>query len=194
MEVELSTEVTKEDIENGVEDEYGVVCSVRLNEFEKDDFKCRQDIDGDYYLFLDSSFTGLEKALIAYASDGSGRKPDYHNDSLIIYQYGDVFQAEFGIDYNVSKEFEESPNFDFENAEIVCSVKLSDFEKSEFKCRQNANGKYYLFISPDFTGLANELCAYCNDGSGRKPNYDRDSLIIYQNGEDFAAKFGELRR
>ena len=171
-------------------DDSDVVCRVRLNEFEKGDFKCRRDIDGNYYLFLDSSFTGLEKDIIAYASDGSGRKPDYHNDSLIIYQYGEDFHAEFGIDYNLSKKFEDAPNFDFENAEIVCSVKLKDFEKSDFKCQQNANGDYYLLCLPSFTGLENPLVAYASNGSGRKPDFLNDSLIIYQNGDDFYAEYG----
>ena len=82
-------------------------------------------------------------------------------------------------------------DFDFENAEIVCSVKLSDFEKSEFKCRQNTNGKYYLLCLPSFTGLENALVAYASDGSGRKPSFSNDSLIIYQNEDSFAAMFGK---
>lgn len=80
--------------------------------------------------------------------------------------------------------------FDFNNAEIVCSVKLNEFEKSEFKCQQNANGDYFLLCLPSFTGLENPLVAYASDGSGREPDFLNDSLIIYQNGDDFAAKFG----
>ncbi len=84
----------------------------------------------------------------------------------------------------------DTSNFDFKNAEIVCCVKLNDFEESEFKCRQNANGDYYLLCLPSFTGLEIPFAAYASDGSGRKPNYLDDSLIIYENGDDFAAKFG----
>jgi hypothetical protein len=59
----------------------------------------------------------------------------------------------------MSKEKTQNQNtdFDFENAEIVCSVKLSDFEKSEFKCRQNTNGKYYLLCLPS---LHMNICSY----------------------------------
>ena len=90
------------------------------------------------------------------------------------------------------KEVEsQTQEFDFENSEIVCSVKLSDFEKSEFKCRQNTNGKYYLLCLPSFTGLENALVAYASDGSGRKPSFSNDSLIIYQSGDEFAAMFGK---
>lgn len=90
------------------------------------------------------------------------------------------------------KEVESQMNeFDFENAEIVCSVKLSDFERENFKCRQNTNGKYYLLCLPSFTGLENALVAYASDGSGRKPSFSNDSLIIYQNEDSFAAMFGK---
>ncbi len=84
----------------------------------------------------------------------------------------------------------DTSNFDFKNAEIVCCVKLNDFEESEFKCRQNANGDYYLLCLPSLTGLEHSLVAYATDGSGRKPDFLNDSLIIYQNGDDFAAKYG----
>ena len=87
-------------------------------------------------------------------------------------------------------EIQKSSEFDFENAEIVCSVKLSEFEKSNFKCRQNTNGKYYLLCLPNFTGLESSLVAYASDGSGRKPSFSNDSLIIYQNEDTFAAMFG----
>ena len=81
-------------------------------------------------------------------------------------------------------------NFDFENAEIVCSVALKDFERGTFKIRKDINSRqYYLIIEPSFSGLEGSLIAYASDGSGRKPNYYKDSLIIYQNDDYFAAAF-----
>lgn len=110
-----------------------------------------------------------------------------------LWVFNECFIVQFKTFKIMSKEKTQNQNtdFDFENAEIVCSVKLSDFEKSEFKCRQNTNGKYYLLCLPSFTGLESALVAYASDGSGRKPSFSNDSLIIYQNDEDFAAMFGK---
>ena len=50
----------------------------------------------------------------------------------------------------------------------------------------------YIVLLPSITGLEYTAVAYASDGSGRKPDYDKDSLIIYEISEgEFALEFGE---
>lgn len=91
--------------------------------------------------------------------------------------------------------YSDSKYYDFGKADVICRFNFCElFEKSEFKnvkCGSNIYGNYIVLL-PSITGLEYTAVAYASDGSGRKHDYDKDSLIIYENSEgEFALEFGE---
>ena len=91
------------------------------------------------------------------------------------------------------KTLKKAQSFDYKNAEIVCDIKLNELDEEKLKCKQDKYGDNFLVLTPDVSGLENVTYAYCTDGSGRKPQYSEDNLIIFQKGDVFAAMFGNKR-
>lgn len=73
-------------------------------------------------------------------------------------------------------------NFDFKNAELVGEWGLNEIyeSKEKMKCRQDPSGQYYLLWEPKDSGLEMTYAGSASDGSGRKPDYYKDSLVVYQ--------------